>query len=31
LAFVLWHAWALRRVTTTDDVTVRTDALVASR
>ena len=31
LAFVLWHAWALRRATTTDDVTVRTDALVASR
>jgi len=28
LAFVLWHAWALRR-TMTDDVTVRTDALVA--
>jgi hypothetical protein len=29
LAFMLWHAWALRR-TTADHVTVRTDALVAS-
>ena len=31
LAFVLSHAWALRRATTADDGAVRTDALVASR
>jgi hypothetical protein len=31
LVFMLWHAWALRRVMTADDVTVRTDALMTSR
>jgi uncharacterized protein DUF6790 len=31
LAFVLWHAWALRRATTADDATVGTDALLVSR
>jgi hypothetical protein len=31
LAFMLWHAWALRRATTPDDVTVRTDALVPNQ
>ena len=31
LAFVLWHARALRRATTADDVATGTDALVVSR
>jgi hypothetical protein len=31
LAFVLWHAAALRRAMTADDTPVRTDALVVSR
>jgi hypothetical protein len=31
LAFVLWHALALRHATTTDHDTVRTDALVGAR
>ncbi len=31
LAFVLWHAWALRRMTTAADVAVRTDAQVVGR
>jgi hypothetical protein len=31
LAFVLWHAWALRQATTADDAPVRTDAQVVGR
>ena len=31
LAFVLWHAAALRRATTADALPARTDALVISR
>ena len=31
LAFMIWHAVALRRATAVDEVTVRTDALMVSR